>query len=88
MGTCEAAGEVGRVWRYTSPPNFKNPQARITDACVTGDGVMIRKYIEHFPDSASQVEWEATSVSRAPLPPDVFIPPSDVAPSPAPAATR
>ncbi len=88
MGACEAAGEVGRVWRHTSPPNFKNPQARITDACVTADGVMIRRYLERFPDGASSIEWEATSVSRAPLPADVFIPPSAAAPSPAPVAMR
>ena len=72
---CEAAGESGRIWRSTSPPNFKNPEARITDACLTSDGVMIARYLERFPDGSPALEWEATSIARGPLPADTFVPP-------------
>lgn len=73
---CTAAGETGRIWRHTSPPNFKNPDATITAACLTPDGVMLAKYVGHPPGAAPILEWEATSVVRGPLPADALVPPA------------
>ena len=76
---CEAAGEVGRIWQSVSPPNFKNPDSRIAEACITSDGIVIVRYSERPPGSQRAVEWKATSVNRGPLPPGAFAVPAPAA---------
>lgn len=72
---CHAAGESGYIWRNTNPPDWKNGFTRITEACISDDGVVLRQYIERQPGHHSTIDWEAVSVSRAPVDENVFLPP-------------
>lgn len=65
---------IQRSAEARSRTTWLRPDGRSHD--LISDGVMIRRHLERFPDGASSIEWEAISVSRAPLPSNTFVPPS------------
>lgn len=73
-GPCSEAGETGRVWRIHRPQNFKQDE-RISEACVSDDGVVLSEQHDRTPGAPTHLAWRATRVVRGPIPPAVFSPP-------------
>lgn len=71
---CSEAGETGRVWRIHRPKNFKQDE-RISEACITEDGVVLSQQHDRAPGAPAHLDWRATKVVRGPVPPGAFLRP-------------
>jgi hypothetical protein len=81
LGPCAFAGETGRWYRYKRPPNFKEGDREFVQACITADGVLLAEGVYRRVLDPHLNFTRAVRVSRAPLTPDLFNPPTNLPPA-------